>query len=796
MTCNKKQLPLFIIICLFVLLPESSTAQKYLFDIQHISIEDGLPNRNVHLIKQDKEGFIWGSGSKGLFRYDGYEFDTYNNTELGVKSDKKVTFFPDDEGLIWYRITVYKSSPVYILNPVSGKSQSLADFYKEQLPPNFNNKIIRLHDDSILGIIFITKEGHFFSCKSGKITRHYSHYSPLENATLSEFTYTSYLVADTTDNYWFYHQDTIFHVLPDKSLEHTIAPYPITDIFKLKDGLHLIYGPSLDKYKRNRKYFATLKNKEIKPYELPSIRPNTENCRYPIVEDKLDFKWHKELNEVNKTVACLTPDNKVIFEQSFLDDGKEVAISSIYVDKQNNCWVATEAGIYKITRQKISFKTYLQGYSVRGIYKWKDTLIVNTWDVNSTPIRAEVNLKTDETALVKMPVIRYVFHKSANYLWIGSNENILYRKNLITGKTDAFKSSILTSFISPYQFENSERIWIGTSTGLVYFDTTTATFTKFQSTSEALNKAYIFYTYATKNGTWLATSHGLFLTDKVGNILKTLDKTNDLPSSQINFIHRDKAGIYWIAIRDKGLVRWNEETDDKLVIGRKQGFLNENIYAIFEDDYGFLWLPTDYGLVRFNKKTFEVNTYLPKHGLLHEEFNTYSYYQDKVGNFYFGGLNGVISFHPKDIVDITNTEVPLHFKKIKVLKNNEVESNDVTKIVQIEKLLTIRPEDKLFEIYFTLMDFKKKDKLYAYKIEGYDTDWNYTTDNFIRINTLPYGTYQLKIKGQIDGITWTKTPLILCFAPKKSKKIITSKMIENCVLTISRVFFDVHSCLK
>lgn len=746
---------------MILLFPQGIIAQEYLFDIQHISVKDGLPERSVDYIQQDKDGFVWGSSLNGFFRYDGYEFDVYRNVELGLPISKHITFFPDDEGLIWYRETTENISPVYLLNPTSKTWQTLADFYKAQLPANFNNQIIRLHKDPILGIVFITKNGQFFSCKGGKITLIYQHYTKLVQATPDEYTYASFLVAETEDNYWFYHQDTVFHILANKTIEHFVAAHPLTDIFKQKDGLHLIYGPVFSQYKRNRKHFAKLENGIIVPYQLPSVEPTAENCRYPILEDNEGFKWHKKLNNTDKTVVCLTPKNEVIFDQSFFVEDKEARITSIYVDNQNNCWVATDAGIYKITRRKIPFKTYLNGYSTRGIYKQNNTLMVNTWAANSNPIRANIDLKTNETVFESLPIINYAFHQSDKDLWIGSNENVLYRKNLKTGKTDAFKSDIPLSFILPFQFKNSQQIWIGTKSGLVCFDTKIQIFKKFESSSEALNKAYVYHIRMTEEGIWIATSHGLFLMDEAGNIIQTLDKKNGLPTAQVNYSYQDKVGIFWLATKDKGLLRWDRKTDKKTFIGRKQGFLNENIYAVFEDDYGFLWLPSDYGLIRFNKETFEVNTYLPEQGLLHEEFNSYSYHQDEAGNLYFGGLGGVISFHPKDITGNTNTEVPLHFKSFKVLKNNETEIRDISEEVRTQQALTIQPNDKLFEVYFTLLDFKKKDKFYSYKIEGYDQNWNYSTDNFIRINTLPYGSYQLKLKGQIDGITWTAKPLVM-----------------------------------
>jgi signal transduction histidine kinase/DNA-binding response OmpR family regulator/ligand-binding sensor domain-containing protein len=750
-----------IVFIIIFLLPQFSSAQEYLFDIQNISIKDGLPERSVYMIQQDKDGFIWGSGNKGIFRYDGYEFDLFKNAEIGLKNSEAATFYPDDLGFIWYMSRTMQPTPVYILNPKTKEHQTLSGFYKEQLPTNFENNIVRLHTDPILGMVFITQKGQFFSCKEGKIKLIYEHHGNIQQATKKEIIYASYLVGRKEEHYWFYHQDSLFHILPSKATEYIIAPHPMTDIFSIQDNIYIIYG-AIEDQQRNRDYFAKLENGQFVPYYLPSIKGYKKDCRYPIVEDNLGFKWHKELEEGNSTVACLTPDDKVIFEQPFIKGGKTLNVYSIYTDNQNNCWVTTEDGLFKITRRKIPFKNYLKGQSTRGISKWKDTLMVNSWSSGANIFLSEIDLNTSIETLNLLPFVNYAFFKEKDNLWIGTNENTIYNKDLITNQTITFKSNtIYNRFVLPFRLNNPNYLWVGTDEGLVYLDEKTDSIHLFVSENKALNEAYIYHIYQNEQGTWLSTSHGGFLLDNQQNVIKTLNQTSGFPNDAFNFVHEDQAGIFWIGTRGNGLIRWNQETDEKLIIGRKDGFLNENIYAVYEDDYGFLWLPSDYGLIRFNKETFEVNTYLPEHGLPHEEFNSYSHYKDESGNLYFGGLGGVTAFHPKDIVDQANVEVPLHFRSFKILKNDETEVRDVTNIVKVNNTLTIRPNDKLFEIYFTLMDFKKKDKLYAYRINGYDKTWNYTTDNFIRINSLPYGNYTLEVKGQVDGITWNTNNLTL-----------------------------------
>jgi len=58
------------------------------------------------------------------------------------------------------------------------------------------------------------------------------------------------------------------------------------------------------------------------------------------------------------------------------------------------------------------------------------------------------------------------------------------------------------------------------------------------------------------------------------------------------------------------------------------------------------------------------------------------------------------------------------------------------------------------------LDYKTKDKKqYAYKIEGLEKDWNFITDNSIRVNGLAPGNYNLLIKGEGSNGLWSTTPM-------------------------------------
>ena len=48
-------------------------------NVRHLSVKNGLPQSFVSGISEDEEGFIWISTHNGLARYDGNNFEIFQN---------------------------------------------------------------------------------------------------------------------------------------------------------------------------------------------------------------------------------------------------------------------------------------------------------------------------------------------------------------------------------------------------------------------------------------------------------------------------------------------------------------------------------------------------------------------------------------------------------------------------------------------------------------------------------------------------------------------------------------------
>ena len=243
---------------------------------------------------------------------------------------------------------------------------------------------------------------------------------------------------------------------------------------------------------------------------------------------------------------------------------------------------------------------------------------------------------------------------------------------------------------------------------------------------------------------WLCTSHGIFLfdPDKERVITKYSIENKDefsFPANEIYHKHVDNQGDYWFGT-DKGLLYWNQKTNEKTLFNRTSGLSDNTIYAVLEDDHNRLWLSSNYGIMSFDKTTFDVNTYTKKDGLIEEEFNRLSYFKSKDGTLFFGGLNGVTSFHPDRLTKSQKENIKPVVSDIEIIHKKANEATSYYSSYFENNEITFRPGDRFLKINYTIPTLTDKSKiLYSWKLDGVYNDWTYQKENFVRWEQFPIG---------------------------------------------------------
>ncbi len=180
--------------------------------------------------------------------------------------------------------------------------------------------------------------------------------------------------------------------------------------------------------------------------------------------------------------------------------------------------------------------------------------------------------------------------------------------------------------------------------------------------------------------------------------------------TQVKSIIRDKNGLLWIGTRN-GVFIYNNHTLVK-TINQQTGLLNEFIYTLYADNIGFVWCSTNKGLAQINCNNFSIYTFTKFDGLQDDEFNSGAFSADELGNLYFGGINGITAFNPKDIQKET---LPNQVKVVEVRGNG---TSLYTYLLNGSNNLVTTDNINNFVFYFSDFGFNSSAGIYEYRVNN------------------------------------------------------------------------------
>jgi hypothetical protein len=115
--------------------------------------------------------------------------------------------------------------------------------------------------------------------------------------------------------------------------------------------------------------------------------------------------------------------------------------------------------------------------------------------------------------------------------------------------------------------------------------------------------------------------------------------------------------------------------------------------------------------MQFDPVRLTTLTYTVQDGITHNEFNRIAHYQDAQGRLYFGGLNGITAFDPRDF----EAEPPLPSLPLPVVSFHQFDADRDTLVDKTEDLIktdqiTLQPNDRSSILDFALLNYTDAQK--------------------------------------------------------------------------------------
>ena len=511
------------------------------------------------------------------------------------------------------------------------------------------------------------------------------------------------------------------------------------------------------------------------------------------------FSWYDRVN--NRLVP---------FYNAYNEDINTVfsyGVNHVLSDSQGVLWISTNRGngFFKCTFLPDYFNHYLfKDHSVYSISNetraiFEDNLnrlwvackdgSVHVFDQNKKEIGT---LNTDGRILpggnLEVLVYNFCQDKSGN-IWLATKKQGLYRlkpvgsknafriENFIHNPADIY-SPANNDFYSVVQ-DNNGRIWAGSyGGGLHLFDEQNGKVRFFHSKNELksfpeANCSKVRQVFVdSRKHIWVATTEGfvVFSSDfknskdiKFRYYNRNEDKPTSLGANDVYNIFEDEEANIWFGTFGGGLNKLTTKVEEKKqfefeVFDRGKGMPNNVIYTIIDDKKGHLWLTTENSIVKFNKKTKKIEAFGKGNELENVEFSEASACLLHSGEICVGSKSGFYSFQP-DMVKRRVIHAPLVFTRL-MLFNKEVEIGENGSLLQAQldktSQLEFNSKQNVFTIEFATLDMRAPEKIqYAYKLEGFDSDWNnIQTKHSATYTALPPGKYTFRVKSTDSEGVW------------------------------------------
>ncbi|MEM9544373.1 MAG: ATP-binding protein [Bacteroidota bacterium] len=770
-------------ILIVILLSSLSTAQEYHINAQFFGVDQGVSHRDVQCIYQDTQGIIWLGTKYGLNQFDGYKFKWFTSETHDFQGNEINHILVDHQSRMWLLQTGSHNDhtvrTIDLFDPYTQEVMPLKDAF-DAVPFN-DNEVLSFGNNASGHLAFLTKN---------RLIMYTTEFSSVA-VDLGEYEIIRQLI--WTDDHFYINMD-----VNDRQTELLILDLEGKEINRIvhRPSAHLNFYHSesenvvqyldyeYEDFRSNSLQFCEIKGSEmtiLDSFPYPSIY-DLDHVQFD-QDGRIVFTDQESwVKTSNSSFYLLSKENDVIPLSDTYEHLKYA--TSIFTDQSGVVWVGTQFGIYRFDIRPTLFRKLLHNRRTpnSGNYFPGRSLLVHSEYKGSHEKYLLANIETgglwkvdlksgEESEYVasfetRIPVFK---NKRDQVIYqLGNKIHFLDASTTLTDKVLSFNNYPAPSGYNYIHQDKYGHIWLDTKRTKDP-PKINDTYAKFSDWTNKNKECYFSHFYEDESDTaWIASSEGIFSIDlKNGQKIKHYHRHGSgklhLPYDNINHIHRDSDTRFWLATAGAGVVIWSP--DDGVIdrISIEDGLPNNTVYALYEDEFNHLWISTNNGIAAINKNTKQIRSYEENDGLSHSEFNRLSHYQDEDGYIYFGGLNGITAFHPKDFIsDTTAINPPLVVVEYQQFDHEEGRLVDQLAKLRKTNTITITPGNHLFQLEFSLLTYNRvTDVLYAYKIEGVDTEWTYQKENTLRFSRLPYGNHVLRVKGQsLDG-KWSNEELAI-----------------------------------
>lgn len=601
--------------------------------------DQGVPQSTIESIVQTQDGFLWIGTQRGLVRFDGQSFNTFDyvNTDAIRGGNKVQALHVGMDGSLWIGL----STGLAIYH--DGVFTNVADSLDLSL-----SSITDIEGDPSGGVWIATARDGLYVAREGHVER--------VNTELDlQRTPITTILPNQDGSVWLGTEKGLFlernGTIKPFGVDHGLGETNVTTLYKDRtgavwvgsfDGIHVFRGESW-------------------------IDPPVDRLKTLRAEQFLEDVWGSVwIATATQGLFRLTGTRLEQLDQSGGLTHNQV--ESLFQDREGSLWIGTNGGgLNRLRDGKFYTLSMTEGLPSDMIFTvFEDSKGAMWFGTESNGVirktGATIDVFSTEHGLTTAESSSFAETPDGT-IWIATYGGGLhtYRNGRIS-RVDG----LTNDFIAALYADRDGSLWVGTNDGL--FHLTQDSGIRHFTTEDGLFNQYITAIKQDQNGTlWVGNWEG-GLHKLEGDRFIHLDTIHGLPGdTPVMDILIDSDNTLWAATYGRGLVRIRD--DKARIFTLQDGLYDELIYVVLEADDGSLWMTCDNGIFRIEKDDFEAldrgeldqlsaTTFTKSDGLRSKEMNgglQPAGWKSRDGRLWFPSIKGVAMIDP---LRVPRNEVP------------------------------------------------------------------------------------------------------------------------------------------
>jgi signal transduction histidine kinase/ligand-binding sensor domain-containing protein/DNA-binding response OmpR family regulator len=744
-----------------------------------LTTKDGLSSNSVNAILKDHFGLLWFGTVDGLNKFDGTRFTVYRNqpgNSASLQSNEILSIYEDKKGNIWVgtgggSLSLYdRKKDAFINFPTGIGPDSISNNVINSICSDYQGKIWIAHWDGISILDPVTKHilkaPNSFSKPGSFITK----------PSLSLFEDSRHLMwIGTNDGLYQYNPQikSLTQFLHSNQQSASLVNGNVTAITEDKMG-NLWFGTNggLSMLKPGGKEFIHYKQGE----HINSVGVDGNNLWIGTDEglDILNIGTgqfanysfnHRNIHSLNaQEVKSICIDNNGIYWLGMIGGGINK------YDKNLNLFNFVQSNVFDKQGLNAPVVTSFAENENGNVYVGTDGGGLSLFD-RKTKLFQHLDIQSKRRSSNNRLVVLALEMMRKKELFIGTYGDGLFVLNPGSGKYRQLLAGtnvqdLNSNNIFSIKEDSKGNIWVGTNgEGVNVLNGEGKVIRRYTPNPKLANdiklpiNGYIRDIEEDRQGNiWIAThGGGIAVLHPGSGTFSFYNTTNSkLPNDKIVSLLEDSRGNIWAATYGSGVSLFNKQTNQFFTFSEADGLKNNTIYKVLEDQHGLVWVSTNRGISSIDITTNKIHNYNGHNGVQPNNFVHDAGLRLSNGELFFGGQEGFNYFNPAYLKK--NNNIPSVLITDLRVSNQSVsatEDGPINEHISIAKKINLDYKQN-FALSFVGLNYTSSEQnQYAYKLEGFDKDWNYVGNaTSASYTNLDPGEYVFRVKASNNDGVW------------------------------------------